>query len=251
MPGKKLHIGTSGWHYKHWIGTFYPGDTKEADQLSHYTQSFNTVEINNSFYHLPDATTFKHWAAATPKQFLFAIKASRYITHMKKLSVGKREINKLLTRISKLKDKAGPILFQLPPKWNVNTQRLESFLTILPPTHRYAFEFRNSSWYCEEVYTLLKQYNCAFCMYELAGHHSPEMVTADFVYVRLHGPSANKYQGSYHKQALHQWASKCKIWISKRKEVYVYFDNDQQGFAAANAITLMELTNHVTNRKKA
>lgn len=241
MKQGKLHIGTSGWHYKHWIGTFYPDGTREADQLALYKQRFNTVELNNSFYHLPDAKTFKNWAAATPEDFIFSVKGSRFITHMKKLNVSKADINRFLNRVSKLGDKAGPVLFQLPPRWKLNAERLELFLSRLDDQYRYVFEFRNDTWYDEQVYELLRQYNCAFCIYELAGHHSPEEVTADFVYIRLHGQGA-KYQGSYSTTTLKKWAAKCKAWQKAGKDVYIYFDNDQAGYAAFNAQKLQKLT---------
>lgn len=196
MKKGALYIGTSGWHYKHWIGTYYPADTKEQEQLSLYINDFNTVELNNSFYHLPTAKAFKHWADSTPADFVFSIKGSRYISHMKKLHVLKADINRFLNRVSKLGSKTGPILFQLPPGWKLNLERFSKFLSRLDTRYRYVFEFRNDTWYDEGVYALLRQYNCAFCIYELAGHRSPEIVSADFVYIRLHGPGA-KYQGSY------------------------------------------------------
>ena len=240
MKAGKLYTGTSGWHYKHWIGTYYPANTKEKDQLSLYIRDFNTVELNNSFYNLPSAKTFKNWAAATPGNFVFAVKGSRYISHMKKLKVLKADINRFLRRVDKLGDKVGPILFQLPPKWKLNVERFEKFLSRLDNHHRYVFEFRNQTWYDDKVYDLLLQYNCAFCIYELAGHRSPEMVTADFVYIRLHGPGA-KYQGSYSTPQLKKWAKKCKRWQAEGKDVYIYFDNDQAGYAAFNALKLQSM----------
>jgi uncharacterized protein YecE (DUF72 family) len=240
MTKKKIHIGTSGWHYKHWADNFYPNDIKDADQLDFYIKHFSTVELNNSFYHLPEAKTFKNWKNAVPENFLFAVKASRYITHMKKLKVGKIEINRFVSRANKLEVKLGPILFQLPPKWKVNLERLETFLSKLPEGYNYVFECRNPTWYNEEVYALLEQYNCAFCIYQLAGHFSPEKVTANFVYIRLHGPG-DKYQGSYPEKTLKEWASKCKQWQKGKKEVYIYFDNDQFGYAAFNAASLKQL----------
>lgn len=237
-----LYIGTSGWHYKHWIGTYYPVDSKEQEQLSLYINDFNTVELNNSFYHLPTARSFKHWADSTPADFVFSIKGSRYISHMKKLHVLKADINRFLNRVSKLGSKTGPILFQLPPGWKLNLERFSKFLSRLDTRYRYVFEFRNDTWYDEGVYALLRQYHCAFCIYELAGHRSPEIVTADFVYIRLHGPGA-KYQGSYSLHQLKKWATKCKSWQAEGKDVYIYFDNDQAGYAAFNALKLRKLTN--------
>ncbi|HUR64725.1 MAG TPA: DUF72 domain-containing protein [Chitinophagaceae bacterium] len=240
-PGK-IYIGTSGWHYKHWIGTYYPAGTKEKDQLSLYSKDFDTVEINNSFYHLPAIKTFKNWSLVTGSHFQFAVKGSRYITHMKKLKVLKAEIDRFLKRIDKLGPKAGPVLFQLPPHWKVNEERLSQFLSRLSRRYHYVFEFRNNTWYDEKVYDLLRRNNCAFCIYELAGHLSPLVVTANFVYVRLHGPG-DKYQGSYTITQLKKWAGHCKGWLKEGKDVYVYFDNDQAGYAAFNALKLREMTN--------
>lgn len=238
MSKGRIHIGTSGWHYKHWIGTFYPEGTKESEQLGYYIEHFKTVELNNSFYHLPAAETFKHWKEAVPGDFLFAVKASRYITHMKKLKDGKAAIEQFLGHADALGKKLGVVLFQLPPGWKVNVERFEDFLSQLPKGYRYVFEFRNETWYDEKIYALLRKFNCAFCIYELEHHRSPEEVTADFVYVRLHGPGA-KYQGSYTARALGNWAKKCRAWQAEGRDVFVYFDNDQRGYAAFNAADLL------------
>lgn len=248
MAKGNIFIGTSGWHYKHWKGAFYPEKVKETEQLDYYRTMFNTVEINNSFYRLPTAKTFDDWRKATPRKFVFAVKASRYITHMKKLKGKGSGFSKFFNRAEKLKGKLGPILFQLPPKWNVNTERLSEFLSTLPKGHRYAFEFRNHTWYDDDVYQLLKKHKCAFCIYELGHHLSPFEVTADFVYVRLHGPG-NRYQGSYTDTALKKWARQCREW-QKKKDVYVYFDNDQAGFAAFNALRLLQFTNIKAKKKR-
>lgn len=236
----RIYIGTSGWSYKHWKGTFYPKELKEKDQLEYYYSQFKTVELNNPFYRLPTAKTFKAWRGSVPEDFLFAVKGSRYITHMKKLKVDKATISQFVSRVSKLEEKAGPILFQLPPTWKVNTERLETFLSRLPAGYRYTIEFRNQTWYTQEVYDILHKHNAAFCIYELAGHTSPEVVTADFVYIRLHGPGA-KYQGSYTTTALKRWGDKCGEWENSGKDVYVYFDNDQKGYAAFNALALNKI----------
>ena len=142
--------------------------------------------------------------------------------------------------LHKLEEKLGPILFQLPPMWHVNTTRLHDFLKLLPPYYRYTFEFRHPSWYTSEIYSLLQQYNAAFCIYELEYHLSPLEVTADFVYVRLHGPGA-KYEGSYPEETLQHWATKCIAWQQQVLDVYVYFDNDQLGYAAFNAQRLQTI----------
>lgn len=240
MAKGKIHIGTSGWHYKHWKEVFYPADVKETAQLQYYSKLFNTVEINNSFYMLPASKTFTEWKKTSPRGFIFSVKASRFITHMKKLKADAASIRRFFSHAGKLGEKMGPVLFQLPPKWKINAERLSQFLSRLPKGHRYTFEFRNHTWYDKSVYELLKKYNCAFCIYELEHHLSPLEVTADFVYVRLHGPG-NKYQGSYTDTALKKWARQCRKWQEKGKDVYIYFDNDQAGFAAFNAKRLKEL----------
>jgi uncharacterized protein YecE (DUF72 family) len=240
MKKPTIHIGTSGWHYKHWKGSFYPADIKEKDQFSVYGKTFNTVELNNSFYQLPTTKTFKDWKESSPAKFIFSVKVSRYITHMKKLAADAASIKKFLLHAGKLEEKLGPVLFQLPPHWKINTERLQSFLQKLPPGYQYTFEFRDHSWYNQDVYDLLSAHNCAFCIYELDGHLSPLQVTADFVYIRLHGPG-KKYQGSYSAAVLQSWAEKCIAWRNERKEVYVYFDNDQAGYAAFNAQQLLEM----------
>lgn len=241
---KKKHgdvfVGTSGWHYKHWVGKFYPEGTKNTEQLDYFAHHLETVELNNSFYRLPTTETFDNWRKSTPKNFVFAVKGSRYISHLKKLILDKEAIDEFLHHAAHLKEKLGPILFQLPPQWEINVDRLSAFLDYLPKDCRFTFEFRNPTWYNDEIYQLLQKYKCAFCIYELAGHQSPEMATADFVYIRLHGPD-DKYQGNYTDRTLKEWTKKCQDWQEEGKDVYVYFDNDQAGYAAFNALRLKEL----------
>lgn len=236
----KVLIGTSGWHYDHWIDVFYPTDVKTEDQLAYYARFFDTVEINNSFYNLPLATTFTHWRDVVGDQFEFSVKGSRYISHMKKLNVDKGTVTTFLQRVSKLKSAVGPILFQLPPRWNVNIERLSEFFKKLPAAYRYVFEFRNNTWLVDEVYELMTANNIGFCIYDLAGYQTPDVVTADFVYVRLHGPG-DKYQGSYTIAALRKWAKKINDWRTAGKDVYCYFDNDQAAYAVVNAQKLKTL----------
>lgn len=237
MKNGTLYTGTSGWNYKHWIGTFYPSDTKASGQLSYYQKTFDTVELNNPFYHLPSKETFDKWRKETPSRFIFSVKASRYITHMKKLKDASESTAAFFRNVKGLKEKLGTVLFQLPPGWKINTERLKQFLQALPSGHRFVFEFRNNSWYDPQVYALLKEYNCAFCIYELAGHITPKEITADFVYIRLHGPG-DKYQGNYSKADLKKWYTWCRRWLEQGMDVYLYFDNDQNGYAAFNAATL-------------
>lgn len=240
MKTKTLFIGTSGWHYKHWLGNFYPAGTRPAHYLTHYLHYFNSVEINNSFYKLPLAETLLQWKSTVPDDFIFSVKASRFITHMKKLREPQQSFHLFMERVQVLGEKLGPILFQLPPAWRYNQERFEAFLQALPDTYRYAFEFRDQSWYTDTAYRLLQQYNCAFCMYDFAYHQSPMVVTADFVYVRLHGPE-NKYDGSYSDEVLENWAAHCRLWVEQGKQVYFYFDNDMNGHAPVNARKLQEI----------
>jgi len=237
---RKIHIGTSGWHYKHWMGNFYPPEVKSKGFTDYYIRFFRTVEINNSFYKLPSFETFANWRAAVPDDFIFAVKASRYITHMKKLKEPQEGLSRLFNNINALEEKLGPILFQLPPMWKLNLERLRDLLRLLPPYYRYTFEFRHHSWYTPEVLELLRQHNAAFCVYELEYHQSPLEVTADFAYVRLHGPEG-KYAGSYSESTLQWWANQCRAWQQASLDVYVYFDNDQLGYAAFNALRLQQL----------
>jgi uncharacterized protein YecE (DUF72 family) len=235
-----IYIGTSGWHYDHWKGPFYPQDIQSDDLLTFYMQHFQTVEINNSFYQLPEKETFDHWRETTPNEFRFAVKASRYITHMKKLKDPRQPVADFMERSEHLKDKLGPILFQLPPNWHVNVERLEQFLQVLPEDHRYTFEFRDPSWFDPRVYKLLEARGVAFCIYRLNQRDSPRQVTADFIYVRLHGPDGS-YQGSYDMQTLSWWAGAFSTWTQQGKDIYCYFNNDQGGYAVKNARQLKEM----------
>lgn len=236
----RFYIGTSGWSYKHWDNVFYPSAVKKADQLQYYNTLFNTVELNNSFYRQPKPENYINWKAVANSNFKFTVKANRYFTHLKKLKVSKQDIENFLNGVDNLNENLGPVLFQLPPKWNLNIERFGTFLALLPNNYRYVFEFRNHSWYHPTIYELLETYNCAFCIYELDGHLSPLEITADFVYIRLHGPGA-KYQGSYHKETLNKWADYCLSAKNQGKDVYVYFDNDQNGYAAFNALDMQKM----------
>jgi uncharacterized protein YecE (DUF72 family) len=209
--------------------------------LEYYVRHFDTLELNNSFYRLPTVSAFESWRDATPRNFLFAVKASRFLTHNKKLKDPENALDNLLPRAGHLGQKLGPILFQLPPRWKANPGRLEHLLELLPRRCRYAFEFREPSWMSPEITRLLARFNAAFCIYELAGYHTDFRLTADFTYVRLHGPAAGKYQGSYNRQKLEKWAGRIESWRKHLKAIYLYFDNDQQGFAAQNALTLKQL----------
>lgn len=243
MRKGKAHIGTSGWLYKHWRGTFYPKGLAHKEEFNYYSLFFTTVELNNPFYRLPSRETFETWRKNSKENFLYIVKASRFITHMKKLKDTKEALNIFLHNCNGLEEKLGPILFQLPPGWQLNIERFEEFLKQLPKGYRFAFEFRNTTWYTNEVYKLLKKYNCAFCIYQLAGHMSPIEVTTDWVYLRLHGPTKNKYQGSYDFKTLESWAEKAREWQKTGKDVYIYFDNDDSGYAVFNAQVIEMMLN--------
>ncbi len=236
----EIRIGTSGWYYKHWKGPFYPLKIRDSEMLPFYFKHFDTVEINNSFYRLPEKNTVKAWHRHTPDGFLFAVKGSRFITHMKKLSNPAESVKYFFEAVKPLGRKLGPIIFQLPPRWKRNIKRLEVFLNELPKELRYSFEFRDKSWLCSEVYTLLAKHNAALCIYDLKGFESPLEITADFTYIRLHGPSKSAYQGCYDKNSLHKWAGRIKTWKDRLAAVYIYFDNDQMGYATHNAMRLKE-----------
>lgn len=233
----EIRIGTSGWHYRHWLGTFYPAGLKAPQMFDFYQRFFDTVELNNSFYRLPTPEAFTAWRDAARRGFVFAVKGSRFLTHNKKLKEPEQALQNLLPRAELLVEKLGPILFQLPPKWKINLERLDEFLRALPKVHRYAFEFREPSWHTEAVYDTLRRHNAAYCIHELAGFHTPIIVTADFVYVRLHGPGG-KYQGCYTGQTLCEWAERIATWSRELRAIYVYFDNDDSGYAPRNALEL-------------
>lgn len=240
MKKKSLYVGTSGWNYTHWRGLFYPEILPKKKWLGFYSESFRSVEINNSFYVLPGEKSVRVWQKQSPDDFLFSVKASRYITHMKKLKDPEEPVRNFLNRMKALDDKLGPVLFQLPPKWKCNLDRLAAFLNQLPDEGRYTFEFRENSWWNERVLDLLEKKNAAFCIFELAGQQTPKWVTADFVYIRLHGPGG-AYEGLYNRKALAGWAGAISNWKRQGKTVFCYFDNDEAAYAVQNAGTLIEM----------
>lgn len=208
--------------------------------LAYYYERFDTVELNNSFYRLPIPSALSNWRDSTPEGFCFAAKGSRFLTHMKKLKDPEQGLERFFGALDVLGDKLGPVLFQLPPNWELDFERLAYFLKVLPQHHRYAFEFRNPTWNVQKVYELLSHYRTGYCIFDLAGFQSPIEVTTDLVYIRLHGPGG-KYQGSYSREALSEWSRRIRKWQHESKTVYIYFDNDQAGYAAHNALQLKEL----------
>ncbi len=245
MHGNGMHktgwIGTSGWHYPAWEGSFYPRGIRQDEYLAYYTQSFQTVEINNTFYKLPTKAAIQLWRDSVPEGFLFAVKGSRYITHMKKLLDAETHLPKLLGRIKLLGNKLGPIVFQLPARFHYNPDRLRSFLEALPTEYRFALELRNPSWYRDEVWEALSSHQVAFCVFDLAGRFSPKIVTSHFAYIRLHGPKAQKYSGHYSTKQLEELAELMSSWKSGGRDVYCYFDNTGQGEAVQDALKLSQI----------
>jgi uncharacterized protein YecE (DUF72 family) len=235
-----IYIGTSGWSYDHWEAIVYPSGLSGEQRLHRYAQRLPAVEINHSFYQLPEALALARWRETVPEGFRFAVKASRYITHMKKLKDPESTLPGLLERVDRLGDRLGPLLFQLPPRWRFNGARLEAFLEGLPAGYPAVFEFRDPSWHNEQTIELLERYGAGFVVYELEGFESPLWVTGDQAYVRLHGPDG-AYRGDYPEATLATWAERLQAWAREGYTVYCFFDNDEAGYAAKNAETLRRL----------
>ncbi|HET7886720.1 MAG TPA: DUF72 domain-containing protein [Bradyrhizobium sp.] len=237
----RVLIGTSGWHYDSWRGPFFPSDLALKNQLQYYAGQFQTTELNGVFYRTPSLDAVKAWRAQTGDDFIFAWKASKFITHWKRLS--NNSVNSLALieeRLAVLGNKAGPVLFQLPPNFEADVDRLNSFFRLLPKRRRYSFEFRHPSWYEPAIMKILSRRNAALC---LSDHHdapAPWKRTADFVYIRGHGPGG-RYKDHYSQQALSAWAARIKSWKKQGCDVFVYFDNDQKSAAPADALKLKQL----------
>ncbi len=234
MPGK-LYVGTSGWHYPHWRGVFYPAGMAPGDYLSFYAAHFNTVELNNSFYRLPTRDAFVAWGDRVPHEFVFALKASRYITHRNKLKDPQPAVDHLMTNASGLAGKLGPVLFQLPPRWHANPVRLSEFLQVLPTSHRYAFEFRDPTWLTEDVFEILREHGCALCVASSPAWPEERCVTADFLFLRFHG-GKELYGSDYSRHELSDYASWARPEWKEGKDLYAYFNNDAEGHAIGNAL---------------
>jgi uncharacterized protein YecE (DUF72 family) len=249
MPKGKLFVGTSGWAYSHWEGIFYPEDLPGKDKLKYFSQHFKTTEINYSFYHLPRPITYQNWYKQTPEDFLFAVKASRFITHIKRLKEVNGAWKTFIGNALNLKEKLGPILFQFPPSFRAtqeNLKRLEDFLKFITKspkpktsTLKFAFEFRHKSWCNKKTYNLLKRHNVAWVIADSPSYPKIEVTTADFVYVRMHGSKA-LFSSNYTKKELEDLSQKIKKWL-KTGNVYVYFNNDAMGYAPKNAKMIKKL----------
>jgi uncharacterized protein YecE (DUF72 family) len=230
-------VGCSGWQYGDWKGNFYPLDLPQHEWLTQYARHFDTVEVNNSFYRLPAAGVFESWRRRAPSGFVFAVKASRFLTHMKKLKDPQEPVERLFSRARELRGKLGPVLYQLPKQLSRNIERLEGFISALPPRTKHAVEFRDPSWYDEKVLTLLKRHKIALCLHDMPGAVPPRTVTAGFVYLRFHG-ATGRYRGAYSRKALAEWAE----WLRTTSlPAYVYFNNDIGGQAPRDAAALKSL----------
>ena len=239
MKEAEFRVGCSGWQYRHWRGEFYPADLPVSRWLDFYAARFDTVEVNNSFYRLPEAATFRAWRERSPAGFLFAVKASRYLTHMKKLKDPEQPLELFFSRAGELGRKLGPVLYQLPPRWPVNLERLDAFLATLPPRVRHAIEFRNPSWYTPEVLRRLERARVALCLHDMAGSESAREPVGPFAYVRFHGSGA-RYGGGYPDEQLRDWAQWVRLRIREGRPVYAYFNNDVGGHAPRDAVRLRE-----------
>jgi uncharacterized protein YecE (DUF72 family) len=246
MQRAKIFIGTSGWSYPNWRSIFYPPKIKGSEQLHFYAEHFDTVEINSTFYRLPTEKAVQNWATQVPEDFIFAIKGSRFITHTKRLTDYALTTGRLFEKIELLGERLGPILFQLPSHFKKDAGRLEEFLHHLPQRFRYTFEFREISWFTDEVYDLLQKYHIALCITDLKGWLSPIEVTSPFTYIRLHGPKL-AYQGAYGAKRLEEWKKRINDWSEKQIEVYCYFDNtDFEGHALKDAMMLKRMVGEKT-----
>ncbi len=236
---QQVRVGCSGWQYKHWRGDFYPAGLPQAQWFAHYARTFDTVEINNSFYRLPEGETFARWRAQASPGFLYAVKASRFLTHMKKLKDPEEPIFRFFDRADHLGPRFGPVLYQLPPRWPLNLERFEHFLAALPKRRWQAVEFRETSWYDERVFELLRRYKVALCLHDMQGSATGTMIVGPFIYVRFHH-GTEKYGGRYEDDRLDDWAE----WLAARSrdglDVFAYFNNDVGGHAPRDALRLRE-----------
>ncbi len=232
-----VRIGCSGWMYKHWRGLFYPQGLPVKRWFAHYADTFDTVEINNSFYRLPPAETFEAWRRQAPPGFCYAVKANRYLTQSKKLKDCEEPIARMMASVDALRPALGPLLYQLPPRFKINLERLESFLALIPRDVANVFEFREPSWYCEDVFILLERYGASLCVHDMPGSTGPRVAMGPVAYIRFHG-TTGKYVGRYPDETLRGWSD----WIAGQarsgRSVWAYFNNDIHGHAIEDAQTL-------------
>ena len=243
-PQRRVWIGCSGYAYQHWRGPFYPPDLPTTRWLDYYVRFFPTVELNNTFYTMPGVSTFERWRTGTPDGFCFAVKASRFLTHMKKLKDPQAPLDLLFDRVTLLAPKLGPVLYQLPPHWGFNPDRLATFLAALPADRQHAIEVRDPSWLDDRFFAALAAHEVAFCIAGLPQYETPVRATAPFVYFRFHG-SGQMYYYDYRPDELRRWRDAILDFVDQGHTVYAYFDNDPEGWAVRNALELTELVNAV------
>jgi uncharacterized protein YecE (DUF72 family) len=228
-------VGTCGWQYAHWRGPFYPADLPNREMLASYARRLDCVECDNPFYRLPSPEAVAAWRACTPEGFRFAWKASRYLTHLKRLREPEEPLERIRAAVAPLGDRLGPVLFQLPPRQRRDVDRLRHLLGCVPREWRVAVEFRDPDWHHPDVYRALADHGAAFVVWELGGVVSPVLATAPFVYARLHGPGG-RYRGRYGDDGVRAWAE--RLAALGAGEAWVLFDNDEAGNAALDALAL-------------
>jgi uncharacterized protein YecE (DUF72 family) len=237
----ELRVGTSGWQYKHWKGRFYPKDLPTANWLDFYARYFDTVELNNPFYRQPETKTFEKWRRSVPDDFVYAVKLNRFITHIKRLNVDRNSIERSYGTMAGLGPKLAVVLVQLPPRMRFDLERTDRFFRMVAPRRRrHAVEPREGSWFTEAALAFLGRREIALVIGETPHWPTHLAVTADFVYVRFHGPG-RRYASNYEDDALRQWAERMKGWRAEGRDVFAYFNNDEMGYAPKNALRLREL----------
>jgi uncharacterized protein YecE (DUF72 family) len=229
-----VRVGTSGWEYRHWVGSFYPRDLPRERRLEFYAEHFDTVELNNSFYRLPDADVFATWADRVTEPFAFAVKASRYLTHIRRLREPAEPLERLWSRARRLGRHLGPMLYQLPPRWRPNHERLAAFLDAVPRDHSQAIEIRDRRWYGPELARQLAGAGIGLCLHDMPGSAPTPVRVGPIVYVRFHG-SGERYGGAYSPQRLTAWADRMSAWAEEGWPVWAYFNNDIGGHAIRDA----------------
>ncbi len=233
-----IRIGCSGWQYPHWRGRFYPRGVPAHAWLEHYAAQFDTVELNGTFYRLPNVDTVRAWCERVPRTFVYAWKASRFLTHNKKLKEPRDPLARMMERTRPLKRKLGPILYQLPPGWSANVDRLREFVRALPRGHRHAVEIRHPSWYEPSVFETLDRAGVALCVHDMPGSESGRRTVGPFVYVRFHG--SQSHGGAYGGRRLAPWARWLADQAAAGRDAYVYFNNDVEAHAPRDAALLRE-----------
>jgi uncharacterized protein YecE (DUF72 family) len=242
-----VRVGCSGWNYRHWRGLFYPEKLAVKRWFAHYADSFDTVEINNTFYRLPPPSTFEAWRNQAPPGFLYAVKANRFLTQAKKLADCEEPIARMFAAVAHLGGATGPILYQLPPRFRIHVNRLAEFLSLLPGGRDHVFEFRDASWYTDETYALLEAHGASLCVHDMPGLASPRVAVGPLAYVRFHG-GQGKYWGRYAEGALERWSDWLAEQSGQGRAVWAYFNNDWEGAAISDALTLRAMLRQAVGR---